>query len=54
MNEDSDELEIRNCSKVILKDSNRADIKIRKVRLPIKNNLLPEALQTIDELILSK
>ena len=50
---DSDELAIRNYSKAILKDSNRADIRIRKVRLLIKNNLLPEALQTIDELILS-
>lgn len=49
----SDELAIRNYSKAILKDSSRADIRIRKVRLLIKNNLLPEALQTIDELILS-
>lgn len=30
---DSDELAIRNYSKAILKDSNRADIRIRKVRL---------------------
>ncbi len=50
---DSDELAIRNYSKAILKDSSRADIRIRKIRLLIKNNLLPEALQAIDELILS-
>lgn len=49
----SDELAIRNYSKAITKDSARADIRIRKIRLLIKNQLLPEAMQAIDELILS-
>ena len=51
--EDSDELALRNYSKAIMKDPNRADIRIRKIRLLIKNNLYQEALQAIDELILS-
>lgn len=48
-----DDLAVRNYSKAILKDPNRADIRIRKVRLYIKNQHYPEALQALDELILS-
>lgn len=51
--EDSEELAIRNYSRAILKNANRADIRIRKIRLLIKRNLMQEALQSIDELILS-
>ncbi len=48
-----DDLAIRNYSKAIIKDPNRPDIRIRKARVQIKNNSHQEALQTIDELILS-
>lgn len=51
--EGNDDLAIRNYSKAILKDPARADIRIRKVRLYIKNNHYPEAIQVLDELILS-
>lgn len=51
--EGSEDLAIRNYSKAILKDPNRADIRIRKVRLYIKNQHYPEAIQALDELILS-
>lgn len=47
------ELAIRNYSKAIAKDPLRADIRIRKIRLLIKNKLLSEAIQAVDELILS-
>lgn len=55
MHEESgdDDLAIRNYSKAIAKDANRADIRIRKIRLFIKNQRLPEALQGLDEMILS-
>lgn len=48
-----DELAFRNYSKAIMQDPNRADIRVRKIRLLIKNNMLEEALTTIDELRLS-
>lgn len=48
-----DNLAIRNYTKAIIKDPNRPDIRIRKIRVQIKNNYLQEALQSIDELILS-
>ena len=51
--EGSDDLALRNYSKAILKDANRADIRIRKIRIFIKNQHLQEALQALDELILS-
>ena len=51
--EDNDDLALRNYSKAIIKDPNRADIQIRKVRLFIKNQHYPEALQSLDELLLS-
>ncbi len=50
---DNEELAIRNYSKAIQKDPNRPDIRIRKIRILIKNNFLLEALQSNDELILS-
>lgn len=51
--EGNDDLAVRNYSKAIRKDPNRADIRIRKIRLYIKNQHYPEALQALDELILS-
>lgn len=36
--EGNDDLAVRNYSKAILKDPNRADIRIRKIRLFIKTN----------------
>lgn len=51
--EDNDNLAIRNYSKAIIKDPNRADIRIRKVRLFIKNQHYPEAIQALDEMLLS-
>lgn len=51
--EGNDDLAVRNYSKAILKDANRADIRIRKIRIFIKNQHLQEALQSLDELILS-
>lgn len=51
--EGNDDLAVRNYSKAILKDANRADVRIRKIRLFIKNQHLQEALQALDELMLS-
>ena len=51
--ENNDELALRNYSKAIMKDPNRADIRIRKIRLFIKNQQYQEALQSLDELLLS-
>ena len=51
--DNNDDLAVRNYSKAILKDANRADIRIRKIRIFIKNQQLKEALQALDELILS-
>lgn len=46
-------LALRNYSKAILLDSLRADARIRKARLYIKNKQYPEAIQTLDELIMA-
>lgn len=51
--EDKDDLAIRNYSKALLKDPERADIRIRKVRLFIKNEKYQEALENLDEMIFS-
>lgn len=51
--EGSDDLAIRNYSKAILKDPNRADVRIRKISIFIRNQHYPEALQSLDELILA-
>ena len=55
MQEDDGEMDlaIRNYSKAILRDPNRPDIRIRKARCQIRVNQLQEALQTLEELILS-
>ena len=47
------ELAIRNYSKAIIRDPNRADIRIRKIRLYISGGKMQEALQGLNELILS-
>ena len=47
------DMAIRNYSKAIMKDALRPDIRIRKARLLIQGNHLPEALQTLDETILT-
>lgn len=51
--EDNDELAVRNYSKAILQDPNRPDIRIRKIKLLVRNGLMEEAIQAIDEMILS-
>lgn len=52
--EDGDNLlALRNYSKAILFDSLRADARIRKARLFIKNKQYPEAIQTLDEMIMN-
>lgn len=48
----NDDLAIRNYSKALMKDVNRVDIRIRKVRLFIRRQQMNEALQALDELIL--
>ena len=55
MNEENNDLDlaIRNYAKAINKNPNRADIRIRKARLFIKMGQLHEAVQCLDELILS-
>ncbi len=47
------DLAIRNYSKAIMKNPMRSDIRIRKAQILLQTNHLPEALQTLDELILS-
>ncbi|MBE6901019.1 MAG: tetratricopeptide repeat protein [Ruminococcaceae bacterium] len=47
------DLAIRNYSKAISRDAMRADVRIRKARLLIKGNHIPEALQALDETILT-
>jgi tetratricopeptide (TPR) repeat protein len=47
------DLAIRNYSKAIQRDALRPDIRIRKARLQVEANLIPEALQTLDETILT-
>lgn len=49
----NDDLAIRNYSKATLRDPIRADIRIRKIRLYIKNKHMQEALQALDELMLA-
>lgn len=51
--EGNDDLAIRNYSKALMKDANRADIRIRKIRLFIRRQQMNEALQALDELILA-
>ena len=51
-NGDAD-MAIRNYSKAITKDALRPDIRVRKARLLIDANSFPEALQTLDEMILT-
>lgn len=47
------DLALRNYSKAILKDPNRPDIRIRKIRLFIAAKQLEEALQALDEMLLA-
>ena len=48
-----DDMAIRNYSKAITKDALRPDIRIRKAKLLLEGNHVPEALQTLDETILT-
>lgn len=48
-----DELAIRNYSKAILKDPLRVDARVRKAQIYIANEKYPEALETLNELILA-
>lgn len=47
------DMAIRNYSKAIQRDALRPDIRIRKARLLLEGNHIPEALQTLDETILT-
>lgn len=47
------DMAIRNYSKAIMRDALRPDIRIRKARLLLQGNHFPEALQTLDETILT-
>lgn len=47
------DMAIRNYSKAIMRNALRPDIRIRKARLLLQGNHLPEALQTLDETILT-
>lgn len=47
------DMAIRNYSKAIMRDALRPDIRIRKARLLLSGNHIPEALQTLDETILT-
>lgn len=47
------DMAIRNYSKAIQRDALRPDIRIRKARLLLQGNHYPEALQTLDETILT-
>jgi len=47
------DMAIRNYSKAIMRDALRPDIRIRKARLLLQSNHIPEALQTLDETILT-
>lgn len=51
--DDEDELAIRNYSKAIIKDPLRVDARLRKAQIFIANEKYPEALETINELILA-
>ncbi len=50
--EGNDDLAIRYYSKATIKEPIRADVRIRKIKIFIRNNHMKEALQEIDELIL--
>lgn len=50
---DNDELALRNYSKVIIKDPLRVDARVRKAQIFIQNEKYPEALETLNELILA-
>lgn len=47
------DMAIRNYSKAIARDALRPDIRIRKAKLLLEGNHFPEALQTLDETILT-
>lgn len=47
------DMAIRNYSKAIMRDAMRPDIRIRKARLLLQGNHFPEALQALDETILT-
>ena len=47
------DMAIRNYTKAIMRDAMRPDIRIRKARLLLQGNHFPEALQTLDETILT-
>ena len=47
------DMAIRNYSKAIMKDALRPDVRVRKARLLIQENHFPEALQALDEMILT-
>jgi tetratricopeptide (TPR) repeat protein len=47
------DMAIRNYSKAIMRDALRPDIRIRKARLLLQGNNIPEALQVLDETILT-
>lgn len=47
------DMAVRNYSKAIQRDSLRPDIRIRKARILIRSNHLPEAMQVLDETILT-
>ena len=47
------DMAIRNYSKAIIRDAMRPDIRIRKARLLLQGSHFPEALQTLDETILT-
>lgn len=51
--EDNDELAIRNYSKAIIKEPLRVDARVRKAQIYISNDKFPEALETLNELILA-
>lgn len=51
--DDNDELAIRNYSKAIIKNPLRTDARVRKAKIYITNGKYPEALETLNELILA-
>lgn len=51
--DDNEELAIRNYSKAIIKDPLRVDARVRKAQIYIANEKYPEALETLNELILA-
>jgi len=51
--DDNDELAIRNYSKAIIKNPLRTDARVRKAKIYITNGKYPEALETLNQLILA-